>query len=354
MTVKHGFELIREEEIEERNTTARLYRHLKSGAELLSLENDDENKSFGIAFRTPPEDSTGLPHIMEHSVLGGSKKYPLKEPFVELVKGSMKTFLNAFTSADMTAYPVASTNTQDFYNLVDVYLDAVLNPLITPNHLAQEGWHLELEKVEDPLIYKGVVFNEMKGAYSSPEGVLYRHIKGAMFPDNAYRNDSGGDPEVMPNLTYEQFRTFHETNYHPTNSRIVFYGDDDPDRRLALADSYLREFDRAEVDTAVPVHAPFEKPHPRHLPLLGRGRRRQQPKTLRHRQLGAAANRRRHGDTARPERAELHPAGHRRFPPAQNPGRFRPGRRRDRRRLLQPDAPGHLFRGHEGGEGRKH
>ncbi|MEZ4590744.1 MAG: insulinase family protein [Chloroflexota bacterium] len=261
MSVKHGFELIREEEIEERNTTARLYRHLKSGAELLSLENDDENKSFGIVFRTPPEDSTGLPHIMEHSVLGGSKKYPLKEPFVELVKGSMKTFLNAFTSADMTYYPVASTNEQDFYNLVDVYLDAVLNPLITPNHLAQEGWHLELEKPEDPLIYKGVVFNEMKGAYSSPEGVLYRQIKSVMFPDNAYRHDSGGDPEVMPNLTYEQFRSFHETYYHPSNSRIVFYGDDDLEKRLQMADSYLREFEAVDVsETAVPHHAPFEKP----------------------------------------------------------------------------------------------
>ncbi|MCB8925624.1 MAG: insulinase family protein [Ardenticatenaceae bacterium] len=261
MTVKHGFELLREEEIEERNTTARLYRHLKSGAELLSLENDDENKTFGIVFRTPPEDSTGLPHIMEHSVLGGSKKYPLKEPFVELVKGSMKTFLNAFTSADMTYYPVASTNDQDFYNLVDVYLDAVLNPLITPNHLAQEGWHLELETLEDPLIYKGVVFNEMKGAYSSPEGLLYRQIKSAMFPDNAYRNDSGGDPEVMPNLTYEQFRSFHETYYHPSNSRIVFYGDDDPEKRLQMADSYLQEFEKVDVsETAVPLHDPFEKP----------------------------------------------------------------------------------------------
>lgn len=260
MTITHGFELLREEEIEERNVTARLYRHIKSGAELLSLENDDENKSFSIAFRTPPEDSTGLPHIMEHSVLGGSKKYPLKEPFVELVKGSMKTFLNAFTAADMTAYPVASTNTQDFYNLVDVYLDAVLNPLITPNHLAQEGWHLELENVEALLTYKGIVFNEMKGAYSSPEGVLYRQIKQAMFPDNAYRHDSGGDPEVMPNLTYEQFRSFHETYYHPSNSRIVFYGDDDPEQRLTLADSYLQEFDKIEVDTAVSLHAPFEKP----------------------------------------------------------------------------------------------
>ncbi|WP_420632332.1 insulinase family protein [Candidatus Leptofilum sp.] len=261
MSVKHGFELLREEEIEERNTTARLYRHVKSGAELLSLENDDENKSFAIAFRTPPEDSTGLPHIMEHSVLGGSKKYPLKEPFVELVKGSLKTFLNAFTSADRTTYPVASTNEQDFYNLVDVYLDAVLNPLITPNHLAQEGWHLELENLEDPLIYKGVVFNEMKGAYSSPEGVLYRQIKGSMFPENAYRHDSGGDPEVMPNLTYEQFRSFHETYYHPANSRIVFYGDDDPDKRLAMADSYLQAFEAVDVsDTAVPIHPPFEKP----------------------------------------------------------------------------------------------
>ena len=260
MTITHGFELLKEEVIEERKVFARLYRHVRSGAELLSLENDDENKSFGIAFRTPPEDSTGLPHIMEHSVLGGSEKYPLKEPFVELVKGSLKTFLNAFTSADMTAYPVASTNAQDFYNLVDVYLDAVLNPLITPNHLAQEGWHLELENLDDPLIYKGIVFNEMKGAYASPEGVLYRQIKRAMFPDNAYRHDSGGDPAVMPNLTYEQFRTFHETYYHPANSRIVFYGDDDPEQRLKLADRYLREFEKVEVDTAVPLHAPFEKP----------------------------------------------------------------------------------------------
>ena len=260
MTITHGFELLREEEIEERNVTARLYRHLQSGAELLSLENDDENKSFGITFRTPPEDSTGLPHIMEHSVLGGSDKYPLKEPFVELVKGSMKTFLNAFTSADMTAYPVASTNAQDFYNLVDVYLDAVLHPLITPNHLAQEGWHLELESVDEPLIYKGIVFNEMKGAYASPEGVLYRQIKQAMFPDNAYRHDSGGDPEVMPNLTYEQFRSFHETYYHPANSRIVFYGDDDPEQRLKLADGYLCDFEKVEVATAVPPHAPFAEP----------------------------------------------------------------------------------------------
>ncbi|MBP7045924.1 MAG: insulinase family protein, partial [Chloroflexi bacterium] len=159
----HGFELLREEHIAELNTQARLYRHQKTGAELLSLSNEDENKVFGINFRTPPADSTGLPHIMEHSVLGGSRKYQVKEPFVELLKGSLYTFVNAFTSADRTSYPVASTNAQDFYNLVDVYLDAVFYPLITPHHLQQEGWHYELESLEAPLTYKGVVFNEMKG-----------------------------------------------------------------------------------------------------------------------------------------------------------------------------------------------
>jgi Zn-dependent M16 (insulinase) family peptidase len=175
MTIQHGFELIEERKIEEINTVARRYRHVKTGADLLSLSNDDENKVFGITFRTPPPDSTGVAHILEHSVLGGSEKYPLKEPFVQLVKGSLKTFLNAMTYPDRTVYPVASTNLQDFYNLVDVYLDAVLHPLITPHHLDQEGWHYELESVDAPLKYKGVVFNEMKGAYSSPDGLLYRH-----------------------------------------------------------------------------------------------------------------------------------------------------------------------------------
>lgn len=258
--ISHGFELIREEQIEEINAKALLYRHIKTGAELLSVESDDENKAFGITFRTPPEDSTGLPHIIEHSVLGGSRKYQVKEPFIELAKGSFKTFLNAFTAADFTAYPVATTNTKELYNLVDVYLDAVFHPLITPHHLEQEGWHYELNSPEAPLIYKGIVFNEMKGAYSSPEGVLYKVLKELLFPENAYRHDAGGDPAVIPNLTYEQFRSFHETYYHPSNARIFFYGDDDPEKRLELLDAYLGDFEAAPVDSAVPLHQPFAAP----------------------------------------------------------------------------------------------
>lgn len=260
MENSHGFELIREEEIAELNTRARLFRHLKTGAELLSLENDDENKSFGISFRTPPADSTGLPHIMEHAVLGGSRKYQVKEPFVELVKGSLNTFINAVTFPDFTTYPVASQNLQDFYNLIEVYLDAVFYPLITQHHLEQEGWHYELENPDDPLIYKGVVFNEMKGAYSSPDNLLYRYSRQSLFPENIYGLDAGGDPKEIPNLTYEQFRRFHQTFYHPSNARIFFYGDDDPEERLRLLDSYLREFEMQAVDSAVPLHPPFAEP----------------------------------------------------------------------------------------------
>ncbi|MBK8932581.1 MAG: insulinase family protein [Chloroflexi bacterium] len=256
----HGFELLREEHIAELNTQARLYRHQKTGAELLSLSNEDENKVFGINFRTPPADSTGLPHIMEHSVLGGSRKYQVKEPFVELLKGSLYTFVNAFTSADRTSYPVASTNTQDFYNLVDVYLDAVFYPLITPHPLQQEGWHYELESLDAPLTYKGVVFNEMKGAYSSPDNVLFRYTKQELFPDTPYQHDSGGNPEVIPALTYEQFKTFHDTYYHPSNALIFFYGDDDIEERLRLLDGYLRDFDPIAVAADVALQAPFAEP----------------------------------------------------------------------------------------------
>jgi Zn-dependent M16 (insulinase) family peptidase len=260
MTTIHGFTLTRETDIPELNVHVRIFRHDRTGAELLSLENDDENKVFGVSFRTPPEDSTGVAHIMEHAVLGGSKKYPLKEPFVQLIKGSLKTFLNAFTSPDKTTYPVASTNLQDFYNLVDVYLDAVFHPLITPYHLDQEGWHYELESVDAPLVYKGVVFNEMKGAYSSPESMLYRCGQRALFPDNAYGYDSGGDPRVIPDLTYEQFKSFHETYYHPSNARLFFYGDDDPTERLRLLDNVLREFDARPVDGSVTLQQPFDAP----------------------------------------------------------------------------------------------
>lgn len=274
--IYHGFQLLREETIEELQTRARLYRHLQSGAEFLSLENDDENKVFGITFRTPPTDSTGLPHIMEHAVLSGSRKYPLKEPFVQLIKGSLKTYLNAVTYPDKTVYPVASTNLQDFYNLVDVYLDAVLHPLITPNHLAQEGWHYEVNQkvngdangevngdageTDTSLVYKGVVFNEMKGAYSSPDGLLFRYAKQALFPDNAYHHDSGGDPAEIPNLTYEQFRNFHATYYHPSNARIYFYGDDDAEERLRLLDERLRDFQAVAVNGEVGLQQPFAQP----------------------------------------------------------------------------------------------
>ncbi len=262
----HGFELVREEYIEELKSDVRIYRHLQTGAELISVQNEDENKAFGITFRTPPEDSTGVAHIMEHSVLGGSRKYQVKEPFVELVKGSFKTFLNAMTSSDMTTYPVATTNMQEFYNLVDVYLDAVFYPLITPHHLQQEGWHLDLEDKDDPLIYKGIVFNEMKGVYSSPESLLYMAIQESAFPDNAYAFSSGGDPKVMPQLNYEQFRTFHETYYHPSNARIFFYGDDPEEERLRLLDGYLKDFEVQEIASGVAIHAPFAEPKRVHYP----------------------------------------------------------------------------------------
>ncbi|MDQ3250419.1 MAG: insulinase family protein, partial [Chloroflexota bacterium] len=260
MSTTHGFELIRTAKIEELNTLAHIYRHAQTGAELLSLVNDDENKVFGVTFRTPPQDSTGIAHIMEHAVLAGSRKYPLKEPFVQLIKGSLKTFLNAMTYPDRTAYPVASTNLQDFYNLIDVYLDAVFHPLITPHHLHQEGWHYELTQPDAPLLYKGVVFNEMKGAYSSPDGVLYRTSQRSLFPDNTYGFDSGGDPNEIPNLTYEQFKQFHATYYHPSNARLFFYGDDDPTERLRLLDGVLREFQPIPVNGAVALQNSFPVP----------------------------------------------------------------------------------------------
>ena len=197
MMVSHGFEKVGERRIHELKTEAALFRHVKTGTELLSLSNDDENKVFGITFRTPASDSTGLPHILEHSVLCGSRKYPVKEPFVELLKGSLQTFLNAMTYPDKTCYPLASQNVQDFYNLIDVYLDAVFYPRLIPMILQQEGWHLELEKAEDPLIYKGVVFNEMKGVYSSPDSLLSEHSQQSLFPGNTYGFDSGGNPKEI-------------------------------------------------------------------------------------------------------------------------------------------------------------
>lgn len=255
-----GFVLVKETMIPELNTRARLFRHLKTGAELLSMENDDENKVFGITFRTPPPDSTGLPHIMEHSVLCGSQKYPVKEPFVELMKGSLKTFVNAMTYPDKTCYPIASQNLQDFYNLMDVYLDAVFHPLIPEHTLKQEGWHYELESADGPLTYKGVVFNEMKGVYSNPDSLLEQTVLKSVFPDHPYGLDSGGDPRVIPQLTYEQFKAFHQTYYHPSNARIFFYGDDPAEERLRRMADYLDEFEALPVASAIPLQPRFSEP----------------------------------------------------------------------------------------------
>src|SRR5262245_23000834 len=258
--LSHGFELTSERRLPEINSVARLYRHAKTGAELLSLINDDENKVFGVTFRTLPRDSTGVAHILEHSVLCGSRKYPVKDPFVQLMKGSLNTFLNAMTYPDKTCYPVASQNLQDFYNLIDVYLDAVFHPSITPHILQQEGWHYELETVDAPLIYKGVVFNEMKGNYSSPDGVLRDWSQRSLFPDTIYGVDSGGDPKNIPDLTYEDFTSFHARYYHPSNARIFFYGDDDPDERLRLLDARLSEFQPIIVEPDVTLQPRFDAP----------------------------------------------------------------------------------------------
>ncbi len=239
----HGFTLIQETVVDELAGTARLWKHEASGGRVLSFCNSDENKVFGVSFRTPPADSTGVAHILEHSVLCGSEKYPIKEPFVELLKGSLQTFLNAFTYPDKTCYPVASANRSDFYNLMDVYLDAVFFPRITKAIFQQEGWHLEPDEAGEGLIYKGVVYNEMKGAFSSPESVLSRYCLHALFPDTVYALESGGDPKEIPALTYEGFRSFHRDYYHPANARFFFWGDDPEPERLARLGAVLDRFD---------------------------------------------------------------------------------------------------------------
>lgn len=261
---KLGFEIVSEQEIDECKSKAILYKHKKTGAEIMSVANDDENKVFGIVFRTPPKDSTGIPHILEHSVLCGSRKYPLKEPFVELLKGSLHTFLNAFTYPDRTCYPVASTNSKDFYNLVDVYLDAVFFPKCVEDFqtFQQEGWHYELNDPSEDISFKGVVFNEMKGVYSQPDNIMGRASQQAMFPDTTYGVDSGGDPQVIPKLTYEEFKDFHRKFYHPSNARIWFYGDDDPTERLRILSEYLDLFESnsASNESKVQLQSLFSKP----------------------------------------------------------------------------------------------
>ncbi len=257
-----SYEIVQSRDLSDLSSKGTLLRHKKSGARVLLMENDDENKVFAIGFRTPPSDSTGVPHIMEHSVLCGSREFPVKDPFVELVKGSLNTFLNAMTYPDKTVYPVASCNDKDFQNLMHVYMDAVFYPNIYEQDktFRQEGWSYKLDAPDEELKLSGVVYNEMKGAFSSPEGVLDRVILNSLFPDTSYANESGGDPEVIPDLTYEQFLDFHRKYYHPSNSYIYLYGDMDMEEKLNwLDEKYLSDFDEIEVDSEIKYQKPFSQ-----------------------------------------------------------------------------------------------
>lgn len=258
--IYHGFKLITKKQIPEIASCALLFSHEKSGAAVLKLENTDDNKSFSISFRTPPNSDAGTPHILEHSVLCGSRKFTSKDPFIELAKGSLNTFLNAMTFPDKTMYPVASRNLKDFFNLMDVYMDAVLYPNIynCKEIFMQEGWHYELENTTSELSCKGVVYNEMKGAYSSPETVLIHNINRCLFPETTYGRESGGNPDAIPHLTYEEFLDFHSKYYHPSNSYIFLYGDGDTDEELNFLDTnYLKDFDKKNIDSSIGTQKPL-------------------------------------------------------------------------------------------------
>ena len=258
-----AYRVVEHKTIEEMQSEGIVLEHKKTKARLFLVSNDDENKVFCIGFRTPPDNDCGLPHILEHSVLCGSDKFPLKDPFVELVKGSLNTFLNAMTYPDKTVYPVASCNDKDFQNLMDVYMDAVLHPNIYKEEkiFRQEGWHYELESKDAPLIYNGVVYNEMKGAYSSPESLLDSVTQKTLFPDTCYGKDSGGDPLHIPELSYEKFLDFHRTYYHPSNSYIYLYGDMDMAEKLTwLDEEYLSHYEERPVDSRIREQKAFEKP----------------------------------------------------------------------------------------------
>ena len=264
MTI-HGlaeYEILDEHRVEDVQSDGFILRHKKSGARIAILSNNDDNKVFYIGFRTPPEDETGVPHIIEHTTLCGSKKFPVKDPFIELAKGSLNTFLNAMTYPDKTVYPVASCNDQDFKNLMDVYLDAVFNPNITKYEeiFKQEGWHYELTGKDDELKINGVVYNEMKGAYSSPDEVISSQIYRSLFPDNTYSKDSGGNPEYIPKLTYEAYLDFYHKYYHPSNSYIYLYGDMDVVERLEWLDKeYLSLYDYKKVNSEINKQPAFDK-----------------------------------------------------------------------------------------------
>lgn len=256
------YEILDEHRVEDVQSDGFILRHKKSGARIAVLSNNDDNKVFYIGFRTPPEDETGVPHIIEHTTLCGSKKFPVKDPFIELAKGSLNTFLNAMTYPDKTVYPVASCNDQDFKNLMDVYLDAVFNPNITKYEeiFKQEGWHYELTGKDDELKINGVVYNEMKGAYSSPDEVLSSQIYRSLFPDNTYSKDSGGNPEYIPKLTYEAYLDFYHKYYHPSNSYIYLYGDMDVVERLEWLDKeYLSLYDYKKVNSEINKQPAFDE-----------------------------------------------------------------------------------------------
>ena len=259
-----AYKVIKKEKLNDIRSTGYLLRHIKTGARIMVIENEDENKVFNIAFRTPPKNSTGVAHILEHSVLCGSREFPLKDPFVELVKGSLNTFLNAMTYPDKTCYPVASCNDQDFQNLMHVYLDAVFYPNIYQKEeiFRQEGWSYHLENPDGPLTYNGVVYNEMKGAFSSPDDVLERNIMNSLFPDITYGCESGGDPDHIPDLSYEEFLNFHRTYYHPSNSYIYLYGNMDMAEKLDFIDKhYLSSFDSLNVDSEIREQQAFDQMH---------------------------------------------------------------------------------------------
>lgn len=262
-----GFRVYGSTEISEIQATLYKMKHEKSGASLLYLEREDENKTFSITFKTIPEDSTGVFHIIEHAVLCGSKKYPVKEPFVELLKGSLNTFLNAMTFPDKTMYPVASRNDKDFLNLISVYLDAVFHPAILddPKIFKQEGWHYELDSEDGEMTRSGVVLNEMRGSFSSPDEVASYHIKDMLYPNTCYRFESGGEPEHIPNLTFEKFRAAHQKYYHPSNSEIFLDGSVNLDKTLTLIDLVLSEYDAQEADFDIPDQ-PTITPQRREIP----------------------------------------------------------------------------------------
>ena len=259
-----AYELLHSEQLEDINSLGLVLRHKKSGARLAVISNDDNNKVFSIGFRTPPADSTGVAHIIEHTVLCGSKNFPAKDPFIELAKGSLNTFLNAMTYPDKTVYPIASCNDKDFQNLMHVYMDAVFYPNIYKRReiFEQEGWHYELENADAELTYNGVVYNEMKGAFSSPESVLRRKIQKELYPDTSYSVESGGDPDNVPDLTYEDYLDFHRKYYHPSNSYIYLYGDLDVKEKLEWLDKeYLSNFSQIQVDSEIKSQKSFDEIH---------------------------------------------------------------------------------------------